>query len=66
MSIGMVFSTVFEVALVAFTLWAIFHENKFIDFEDKLFARIRRRSLRVIKGGGTARTTRPSAVPDTF
>lgn len=60
MSTGMFFATLFEIVLVGFTVWAVFHENKFVDFEDKLFARIRRRSLKVIKGGGTARTTQPS------
>ena len=61
MSTGMFFATVFEVVLVSFTVWAVFHENKFIDFEDRLFARIRRRSLKVIKGARTARTTQPSS-----
>lgn len=60
MTIGMFFVTVFEILLVGFTVWAVFHENKFIKFEDRLFARIRRRSLKVIKGGRTARTTQPS------
>ncbi len=60
MTTGMFFTTVFEVVLVGFTVWAVFHENKFIDFEDRLFSRIRRRNLKVIKGSGTARTTHPS------
>lgn len=60
MSLGMFFTTVFEVVLVAFTVWAVFNENKFVAFEDMLFARIRRRKLKVIKGGGIARTTPPA------
>ena len=60
MTTGMFFTTLFEVVLVGFTVWAVFHENKFVDFEDKLFARIRRRNLKVIKGNATVRTTHPS------
>ena len=43
--------TIFEIALVAFTIWAVFHEDLFIDFEERLFARLRRRKFKVIRGG---------------
>ena len=42
--------TIFEIALVAFTIWAVFHEDRFIAFEEKLVANIRRRRLRVLEG----------------
>ncbi len=43
--------TIFEVALVALTIWAVFHEDKFIAFEERIVARIRRRKFKVIRGG---------------
>lgn len=43
-----VLRSLFEVILVAFTIWALFHEDRFIAFEDKLFSRIRRKNLKVL------------------
>ncbi len=62
MSLGMIFSTVFEIALVVFTVWAVFHENKFIALEDRICAFVRRRSFKVIRGSKTLRTTAPSTL----
>ena len=62
MTFSMILATVFETALVLFTIWAVFHENLFIALEDKICAYFRRRSLKVIKGSKTARTTNPSSV----
>ncbi len=42
--------TVFELALVAFTIWAVFNEDKFVAFEERFVARIRRRRFKVIEG----------------
>ena len=50
MDLGMIFRTIFEIALIAFALWALFHEDRFAALEQRLFARIRRRKLRVIEG----------------
>lgn len=50
MSFGMIVRTVFEMALIGFTLWAVFHEDRFAAFEQRLFARLRRRRLRVVRG----------------
>lgn len=41
--------SILEVLVVGFTVWALFHEDRFADFEDRLFARIRRSKLKVAK-----------------
>ena len=51
--------TVFEIALVCGALWAVFHEDFFIDLEEKLFARIRRRRLKVMRGNRVGHTCYP-------
>ena len=43
------FATLFEVFLVGLVFWAIFNEGKFIAFEKRVIAAIRRRRFRVIK-----------------
>lgn len=52
--------TIFEVILVAFALWAVFNEDKFIVLEDKIKVSIRRRRLRVVKQSRVVRTTHPT------
>ncbi|MBE6733110.1 MAG: hypothetical protein E7561_03845 [Ruminococcaceae bacterium] len=47
MTISIIFSTVFETALVGFGLWALFNEDKFIAFEERLLSFVRRRRLKV-------------------
>lgn len=52
--------TFFEIALVAFAVWAVFHEDIFIEFEQRLVSRFRRRRLKVIRGGSqVCKTYRP-------
>ena len=41
--------TGFEVILVLAVLWGIFHEDRLIVLEKRLFAAIRRRHLQVVK-----------------
>ena len=43
--------TIFEVALVTLTIWAVFHEDKFVKFEEKISAHLRRRRFKVLHGG---------------
>ncbi len=43
--------TLFEIAMAAFAIWAVFNEHKFIKFEDRIVARFRRRKFKVIRGG---------------
>ena len=47
MTVSIIFSTIFEAALVGFGVWALFNEDKFIAFEERLVAAIRRRRLKV-------------------
>lgn len=51
--------TIFEIALVAFTIWAVFHEDKFIKFEEKIAAQFHRRSFKVIEGNSVAKSYYP-------
>ncbi|MBE6727622.1 MAG: hypothetical protein E7562_03125 [Ruminococcaceae bacterium] len=53
MSFGMFITTVLEIAAVVFVLWAVFHEDRFAAFEKRIFARIRRSRLKVVRGGRT-------------
>ena len=47
MTLSIIFSTIFEAALVGFGLWALFNEDKFISFEERLVCLVKRRRLRV-------------------
>lgn len=51
MSSGMIIRTVLEFAAVVFTLWAVFHEDRFAAFERRMISLLRRRRMRVIRGG---------------
>lgn len=47
MTLSIVFSTIFEAALVGFGLWALFNEDKFVAFEERLICLVKRRRLKV-------------------
>ena len=49
--------TIFEIALTAFVIWALFNEDRFIAFEERIAARFQRRRFRVIKGGNNVGET---------
>ena len=49
--------TGFEVILVLAVLWGIFHEDRLIVLEKRLFAAIRRRRLKVVKPAISERTS---------
>ena len=51
MSIGNIIRTVLELAAIIFVMWGLFNEDKFVAFEERLFARIRRNRFKIIKGG---------------
>ena len=51
--------TIFEIALVAFVIWAVFHEDKFIAFEERIAANIRRRRFKVIRGNNVCKSYYP-------
>ena len=48
MNFAQIIRTVFEMALIAFTLWAIFHEDIFVAFEERVVAMFKRRKLKVV------------------
>ncbi|MBR7071379.1 MAG: hypothetical protein IKI29_04375 [Clostridia bacterium] len=56
MTFGMILRTVFELALVIFTVWAVFHEDRFAAAEERLFARIRRKRLSVVRKNNLSQT----------
>lgn len=60
MNFSDVLITLFEIALVAVALWAVFHEDMFIAFEEKLIAGIRRRRMKVLRGSRVSRTCYPA------
>lgn len=51
--------TVFEAALVAFAVWAVFHEDRFVAFEERIAARFRRRRFKVIHGSNISKSYYP-------
>ena len=42
--------SVLEIMVVGFTVWALFHEDRLVDFERRLACAARRRHLRIVKG----------------
>ena len=48
MSFSGILSTIFEFLLVSFTVWAVFHEDLFIRFEEKIACNLRRKKLSVV------------------
>ena len=52
MTLPTIFITLFEIALVLFVVWALFHEDRFAAFERKIFYMIRRRrNIKLVKDG---------------
>lgn len=51
--------TIFEMALVAFAIWSVFNEKRFIAFEERILSKIRRNRLKVIKGNSVCKTYYP-------
>ena len=51
--------TIFEMALAALAIWAVFHEDRFIVFEEKLAARFRRRKFKVLEGNSVNKSYYP-------
>lgn len=49
MSIAQIIRTVFEIVLISFTLWAVFHEDLFAAFEERIAASFKRKRLKVVK-----------------
>jgi len=51
--------TIFEIILVGFAIWAVFHEDRFAAFEERLVSRIRRRRLKVLRGNSVCKSYYP-------
>lgn len=51
MNFGGTLLTIFEIAMICFVIYAVFNEQKFVKFEERIAARFRRRKFKVIKGG---------------
>lgn len=51
--------TIFEIAIVAFVIWAVFHEDRFVAFEERIGAHFRRRRFKVIKGNSVCKSYYP-------
>ena len=49
MNSSQVIKTVIEIVLVGFAVWAVFHEDMFIAFEERFIANRKRKQLRVIR-----------------
>lgn len=45
--------TLLEIAGASALIWCIFHEERLVAFEEKIFASIRRRRMRVLKNERT-------------
>lgn len=53
MSTGNFLITLLEIAGVIALVWCIFHEDRLVAFEEKVFAALRRKRLRVVKAERT-------------
>lgn len=51
MNLSSTLLTIFEIAMAAFVIWAVFNEGRFIAFEERVIARLRRRRFKVLHGG---------------
>ena len=51
--------TIFEIAMVTFVIWGVFHEDRFVAFEERLAARFRRRRIKIIKGSNVRKSYYP-------
>ncbi len=50
---------ILETAMMAFVIWAVFHEDLFVEFEDRIIARFRRSRFKVIRGNNVRKSYYP-------
>lgn len=55
MTTGMILRSLFEVVLVAFVIWGLFHEDLFAAFEHRFICAFRRRKLKVVRTSAKVR-----------
>ena len=48
--------TLIEIIAVSFVVWGLFHEDRFVAFENRLFSNIRRKKLKVINSTSKTRS----------
>ena len=48
MSLSYLVQSLLETVAVAFVIWGLFHEEKMVAFENRIFSNIKRKKLRVI------------------
>ena len=49
MSFSQIISSLFELFLVVFAIWAVFNEQMFVDFERRIRASFKRRKFKVLR-----------------
>ena len=49
MSLSQIIKSLIELVMVVFAIWAVFHEDMFIAFEQRLVANRKRKRLKLIK-----------------
>lgn len=58
MSISDIIKSIVELTVIAFIVWGLFHEDRIVALEEKLFAYIRRKKFKIIKGSRYPRRKR--------
>ena len=55
MTLSMLLRTLFEILLFAAVVWGFFDEDRLAAFEKRVICAVRRKKLRVLKGGVNSR-----------
>lgn len=48
MSLSYLIQSIFETVAVAFVIWGLFHEDKMVAFENRIFSNIKRKQLKLV------------------
>ncbi len=48
MSLAYLIQSIFETVAVAFVIWGLFHEDKMVAFENRIFSNIKRKQLKLV------------------
>ena len=48
MSFSYLIQSIFETVAVAFVIWGLFHEDKMVAFENRIFSNIKRKQLKLV------------------
>lgn len=58
MTLTQIIRTILEFSAVVFLIWGYAHEDRFVAFERRLFAAVRRRRLHIVRGGRAVQSER--------